>query len=242
MRDLSDRDLIRIWELGVDRSPADRALEILAAVEPESGRESLAGLAVGRRNWRLLQLRDRLFGRRLPGFAHCPRCREPLELDLDTATLHGGEAPDEGPYACGWEDVRLTVRPPDSLDLAAAARAPDAAAARRILFERCVLQAERGGAVLGAERLPADAVTVVAACLEAHDPLTDIELDLECPACGHGWSLGLDIAAFLWREIAARARRLMQEVDRLARAYGWSEAQILDLHPQRRRFYLELVG
>jgi hypothetical protein len=32
------------------------------------------------------------------------------------------------------------------------------------------------------------------------------------------------------------------EVHVLARAYGWHEADIINMHPHRRRFYLEKVS
>jgi len=46
---------------------------------------------------------------------------------------------------------------------------------------------------------------------------------------------------FFWAELAAEAKRLLREVDALARAYGWREADILALSSQRRHAYLELV-
>ena len=42
-------------------------------------------------------------------------------------------------------------------------------------------------------------------------------------------------------EVQARARRLLREVDVLARAYGWTEADVLALSEQRRTAYLEIV-
>jgi hypothetical protein len=38
------------------------------------------------------------------------------------------------------------------------------------------------------------------------------------------------------------ARSLLAEVHSLARAYGWTESEILALSPQRRSTYLEMVG
>jgi hypothetical protein len=52
----------------------------------------------------------------------------------------------------------------------------------------------------------------------------------------------LDPAEFLWAAAEAQARRLLLEVDALARAYGWREPDVLALPPARRRAYLELVG
>jgi hypothetical protein len=77
--------------------------------------------------------------------------------------------------------------------------------------------------------------------LEA-DPQAEIILRLTCPACGHQWELLFDIADFFWTEIAVQAQRLLREIDTLARAYGWTEREILSLPAQRRQSYLEMLA
>ena len=78
--------------------------------------------------------------------------------------------------------------------------------------------------------------------MEAADPLAIIQFTLTCPACGHDWHAQLDIAAYLWRELDAWARRTLHDVHVLASAYGWSEATILSLRPERRQLYRDLIG
>jgi len=73
------------------------------------------------------------------------------------------------------------------------------------------------------------------------DPLAEILLGFECPACLHNCSEALDLPTFLWAEIDALVRRLLLEVHTLASAYGWSEREILSLSDARRRLYLEMV-
>ena len=74
------------------------------------------------------------------------------------------------------------------------------------------------------------------------DPLADIQLDLTCPSCERRWRAVFDIVSFLWTEIEVWAWRTLSDVHTLARAYGWSERDILTLSPTRRQFYLEMVG
>ncbi len=78
------------------------------------------------------------------------------------------------------------------------------------------------------------------AMLEA-DPQAETMVHLTCPSCGHGWDLLFDIAEFFWREISVHAQRLLREIDTLARAYGWTEREILSLPAQRRQTYLEML-
>jgi hypothetical protein len=75
--------------------------------------------------------------------------------------------------------------------------------------------------------------------LEEADPCIDFAVDLECPACAHAWSAPFDVAGYLWEEIDTRARRLLDEVHVLARAYGWPEDEVLRLSDARRSAYLE---
>jgi len=55
------------------------------------------------------------------------------------------------------------------------------------------------------------------------------------------WQSYFDPAAFLLSEVDGYAARLTGEVHRLARAYGWSEASILEMSPVRRQRYLSLL-
>ncbi len=64
---------------------------------------------------------------------------------------------------------------------------------------------------------------------------------MECPTCDHAWDEIFDIVSFFWAELDAWAHRVLHDVHVLARAYAWSEAEILALPPLRRQYYLELV-
>jgi len=136
--------------------------------------------------------------------------------------------------------VVMRFRLPDSRDLAAAARAGSVQEARRTLGERCVLEAHGadGGPVA---ELPDGALDALAARMDEVSPGTEVSLAVACPACGAEWRAPLDVPSLVWTETAARARRLLREVDVLARAYHWSEAEILALPTGRRRAYLELA-
>ena len=74
------------------------------------------------------------------------------------------------------------------------------------------------------------------------DPRAEIIISLGCPNCEKHWELLFDIAHFFWNEIAAQAQRIVYEIDALARAYGWTEREILSLPAQRRRTYLEMLA
>jgi hypothetical protein len=78
--------------------------------------------------------------------------------------------------------------------------------------------------------------------MAAADPLAEIVLNFQCPACEATCHESLDLPTFLWAELEALARRLVMDVHALASAYGWSEREILALSDTRRRLYLEMVS
>ena len=229
MRRLDPHELLRLWESGVALHPIDRALAILA--DPQAAR-----LPLGTRDARLLALRAATLGDRLAATEQCPGCGEPVDLALSCRALVEGSPPAPPEWTVEHADLRISVRPLDSLDAAAAAGEPDVEAAAAALLERAVVAVEPAGAPL-----PDDAVEAVTASLAEHDPGAELLIDLTCPACSAAWRRVLDVAGFVWAELAARAERLLEDVHRLARAYGWSEAEILALDEARRAAYLAMV-
>ena len=77
--------------------------------------------------------------------------------------------------------------------------------------------------------------------LESADPLADMRLDVTCHACGHHTAAVLDPCTVLWTDVQRHARSLIEQVHTLARAYGWTESEVLALSVARRSAYLELA-
>lgn len=243
MRRLTAREVLDVWEAGRDQHPLDRALTLLAAAWPGTPRATLAALSVAERDARLLELRAALLGPRLPAFTPCPACGERLEMTFGADELGAGDAlPGPGPWEATVGGMELRFRLPDSRDLAAVAACGSVEEGRRLLAGRCVLEARRDGLPVPASALSDDEIAALGEAMGGAAPHAEVVLALTCPACGQAWSALLDVESFFWAELSARARRVLREVDALARAYGWSEAEILSLPPRRRRSYLELVG
>jgi hypothetical protein len=229
----SAAQIVQAYEEGRDRHPLDRALVLLSAAAPGTRWDELAALTVGRRDARLLQLRERLFGARLRFVAACPSCGEKVEAEADTRVLRGDDpvAPDARELRVG--STTLRYRLPDSRDLAAVLRLPDDEAAAELL-RRCVIQ--------GSGEPAKELLDLLDRAIAEADAQAEIAFALSCPECAHRWEELLDPLTFLWTEIEAEAHRLLREVHALASAYGWGEAEILGLSATRRRAYLEMVG
>ena len=238
--------LLQAWE---DASPLpmqERALRLAAAAHGDTNLDEVMHWTVRRRDAALFDVRLRHFGRFADGLVPCPHCEEPLEMRLDLLQLRcAAPADDEQPRQLQVGDMAITWRLPTAADLVMVAAEANERIARTRLLACCVSSAMRGGDALdlGAvlTRDPAVGEHVARAIAVEYDDVPT-SLAIACPACGQAADVPFSIEAFLWREVDTWARRTLQEVHTLARAYGWSERDILALSPARRRLYLELAA
>jgi hypothetical protein len=228
--------IVALWEAG--QGPArGRATRLLAA----AGEVEPARLTLGEAARRLLALRARLVGETLACLAACPACGEANEAAIATGALLAvpGDPDPIRAEAAGW---RATARQLTLADLDDAATCPDVETATALLRDRAILTLERPDGADPDAPAPDALVMAVEDGLDGADGLADPRISFICAACGAGWDITLDPAAFLAQELAVKARRNLAEIAALARSYGWSEADILAMPAARRRVYLELAG
>lgn len=235
MRTFAANDYLSLWEQGAPLHPLDRALLILSRAFPETDRDALMQLSLGQRDRLLLAVRQHNFGDCIDAHTSCAACSEQVEFSVSCSALLTDTVAAEAPARkLTLGGAAFELRCPNSVDLAEAARGTSLEAVEEVLLTRCVTHND------ATEITPARRAALAAA-LSALDPAAEIMLDLACPACGRDWQALLDIGCILWLEIAARARRLLQEVDVLARVYHWHEAEIFALSENRRALYLEMA-
>jgi hypothetical protein len=242
VRPFSTQELLRAWEGGSGQTLVERALLLLAHACPDESPDDLAALPIGRRDGRLLTLREWAFGQQVICVAPCPACDEPLEASFSIEDVRAEEGPPETEMSLEAEGYEVVFRLPDSADLAALPALGDGGADGHHLLDRCVLSARRAGKRRPVSRLPAKVLDAVVRRMAEADPQADMQTALSCPACDHSWQAPFDIVSFFWTEIETWACRVLHDVHVLASAYGWREADILALSPWRRQLYLEMVG
>jgi uncharacterized protein (UPF0212 family) len=241
MRPLSPEEILACWEASRPQHDLDRALTLLAAADPELSRDELAELPLGERDTRLLRLRTAVLGSDAAGYAACPGCGQAVEFSFDTAAVTPARTPASrasGAHTLTVAGHRIRYRLPNSRDLAVAAAATDAADGLQRVLARCIISTPDANA----RQLSPAVVEALSHAMSEADPQAEITLALDCPGCGQHWDALFDVAAFFWNELAAQARRLLREIDVIARAYGWSEREILGLSARRRQSYLETIG
>jgi hypothetical protein len=234
---ISARGLLDAWERAQYAAPVVRPLLLLEAATQEDA-AALAALPLGARDRLLLDLRRAALGSRMACETHCPECAEHVEFDVAASqlTCDAGSVAEQS-FEVEHEGWDISFRLPTTADLIGCAATTEGLA-RRIAL-RCIVEARWGTTRVTCDTLPDTVLEAVGERCAALDPQADIELELACPACGHRWRSPFDIAAFLWSELEAWATRMLDEIHVIASGYGWSEAEILNLSPSRRRYYLE---
>lgn len=220
-------------ELAIAGAGASRPVDLESAVlgsgavalpEAYGGPEALL---VGDRSRLVLAVLCAGFG--APGELHlnCGDCGALHEVPFDPAAVLGLVPP--GPVG-DWFEVEtdcgpIAMRLPTGADLVALHADGGA------LLLRCAPRAGDDRAVQ----------TAVEAAIAARDPAAEIVFRLECAECGDPVQALLDPLTLLRGEMN-RCGGIVAEVDVLARAYHWSEAELLALPAHRRRLYLEALS
>lgn len=238
MRRLDAEDILELGDSIETSGLASLALDVLDRALPETDH---GGLTIGQRDALLLAVRARMSGPRIELLAPCPQCAAQAEIAL-TAEDVGLSAPPlpqpPEPRAVRIGGHEVTLTPVTAGALAVAEQEADPARIRERLLSLTVLAVDGD---TGAE-VPDGIVPEIEAALADLDPLAEILLETSCPDCGHQWDETFDAATLVRGDIRNHATRLLSEVAALARAYHWSEHDILAMPASRRRFYLEAAG
>jgi hypothetical protein len=199
---------------------------LLAALAlPGTGRvgpEALGRLSRGDADRALAALYAALYGSRVVADARCTDCAARFELRFSLPDLAAGRRPDGSasgnPPAVAVANARLRL--PLWQDTA---DSPDALIAALTL----------------AGVPPPRAVAEAA--LEAADPALELDLAGECPDCGARQAVPFSMAGFLGAALRRDHGFLLREVHMIARAYGWSLAEILSLTRSARQGFVRLI-
>jgi len=230
--------LLVLWERGLARPIYERAGALLAADGEPPPR------TLGEQTARLLGLHSALFGPQADLLSHCPACRSVASFAADCDALIDGlqGSGAEASHRLDLDGIAIEFRLPGAADLAAAATEDTDERFARAVVDRCVLSCIRHGEHVPVSSLPDEVLDAVSQRMEALDPAAAISFAVVCPDCGARWNAPLDVGRLLWEKVQISAERLLLDVDALARAYGWTEPEILSLSPGRRAAYLQIVS
>ena len=243
MPHVSAAQAIELWERAADRTLGERAALLAQFAFPDLPRALVERTSVGRRDRAILALREETLGSQLECFVECRRCAARLEFNfdahelLDSEPARDAESVDYELETDGW---RIRYRLPTGADVADVAARTNGDAARHALLACCTLSVRTpDGTAAAFERLPDAARDELETALEARDPLAGASFSTVCAACGQASDFRFDVVPYFCTELFATAKRLLSDVDILARTYHWREADVLAMSAVRRRCYVE---
>jgi hypothetical protein len=193
--------------------------------------EIIGKLLAGDRDYLILQLRRMTLGDQFAAVFSCPACKHAMDVEFLAQDILIEPRPQNAvTYTCRSGQRHINYRLPNGMDQEAVAHLSSDEAVEALLA-RCVdtplNDEERAAVIAEMDRLA---------------PQIDLELDLNCPECGHSFTTPFDCTSFFFSELRAQSRHLMREVHYLALHYHWSESEILNLQRDRRRGYLALLN
>lgn len=235
MQRLTPTLLLDLADAGHGATPTERSVMLWAALEPDLTEEQRWAAPVGCVVQAMLDLRATMANNAeaIELVDRCPGCDEEVEFAVPVASLRLATPPRDNPsFDIELDGHPFSLRRLSAADLRAVERGE--ASTRAELVARCVTAGDT-------RTLDTAALDRIDAILAERDPQADINFAMTCQECEHGWQGTFDAGLVVWSELSAAARRLLFEVDALARAYHWSEPQILALSARRRRTYLEIL-
>ena len=240
MRRLSNAELLKVWETGLEQPVLDATLSLLATACTVNNTE-ISKLSIGDRDVRLLQLREWIFGHRLKNLANCPACGELIEWECDLKEFYLQPISSElssRQYLLEKENINIHFRLPNSNDLMTAISRQ---LSNKAILSNCILEVYEENQKGSIDSFNEELWNALDNKMSELDPQADIKINISCPVCLNQWQTSFDIVTYLWKEINNWAQRMLQEVYLLARAFGWSEKDILDMNDHRRQSYLEML-
>jgi len=218
------------------RAPAasiDALLE--SCLADEEGHAPLPGVVS---SWSVARRLDWLVAIRMAGGAAtehvvmtCAVCRAQFELEIDLARCR--LAQDDGP-------VEFSV----AHGVSRRARLPTGTDHSRWQSERTPLVLAAAGLLVDSrpDVLDDEATQALDAALAQRDPLRELSVETACPECGASARQLVNLEEQLLGAFASTQRRLLGEIETLARVFHWREADIADMPAWRRAFYLDRVS
>jgi len=232
--------LLTLWECAFGQ-PASTRDDALLRVSFEG----VGPWTLGERNAKLVELHARLFGREAELLSHCPACGTVAQFSGDCEALATQMWPrldNAPPHRLEAQGHVIEFRLPDGADIAIASGEEGDEDFPQLLLDRCVFACTREGNKVPVRQLPASVLDALSQHMETLDPGASVSFALDCPQCATRWQAPLDIGEMVWQKVRAAAERVLLDIDVLARAYGWTEREVLRLSPLRRAAYLQMVA
>ena len=247
IRHINGHDEQSVLEIPQDLPHHQRVLFLLERIvrfqgvqDIETG-EVLRKICIGDRVALLLHARSMILGDRIPCTITCTKCEKKMSADLNVSNLLQVKYPaqrDTYEVEIGGHDMKIKPLNAFSQDEVLDESASSPNSLEQKLAKSCIAYSKPELPTV----LPTAILNGLGSKLEEIDPLSDIVLDISCPACGYLVQALFPAEEFIFKEFAMHYNQLEREVHWIAFNYCWSENDILDLPVTRRKKYIELIN
>jgi len=194
-------------------------------------------LSIGDRQF-LMRLASRHLGLSSPWHSvGCRHCESLFDIEVDEARLPVRQAEKGFPLAKAMTSLgMLTLKAPTGEDVDGEGDSQTALGIQ-LIFD---------GPPDIPERLTPEDITRIETCVRKLSPEITRKIHTLCPECGQENIVELDPYACIPKLVepstgTSTGKSILSEVDRIARAYHWSEKEILELPKPRRQAYLDMI-
>ncbi|ULQ53228.1 hypothetical protein [Flavihumibacter fluvii] len=222
-------------ELQVDQADTTAAVELIQSMLDQQGAaENIRASAIvtADRDRVMAAVYRQLYGPRIESSVTCRHCHEKFDLDFSLDALLEQYKPeetavrDDGIYETA-EGVCFRLPTGDDELLAMSAKGMDPVQA---LLNQCLVGVN-----------VANQPSAIEEKMAALAPVLNLEMQAVCPECHQQQAVRFDMQTFLLMRIKKERPRLLYEVHRIAMAYHWPHADILQLPRMLRRQYVSLI-
>jgi hypothetical protein len=215
--------LLDLMAQGESLSLLERAVLLYNTACPDTDPAVAWDVPVGDRDRAIWQAWRQDQGAILEAISACPKCGEAVEFALPDDFTPPAAKRTQAMLNVDGRD--FTLRFPTSRDLYAAQQGAF----------------KPGDLIVDDDGTPELTEEAIEAALEAGDPGLDMVITHTCPACAAVWGQSFDVIRFVWQDCVQRAEKLLRDIDVIARAYTWSETEILTLSEDRRGRYVAMT-
>lgn len=222
------------WSASAGAAAHDRLAALLRASGVAA--ETLDGETLGARNQRLIALHDEWIGGAIEAQVACSQCRLANSFLVPKAAMRAlSPADPDALVRLSYQGGEIAYRVPRMADIMAVGAAADM---RLAMLDRCAATGDQGPAAA----LDAAMLDAIEAGFDRADPLANIVVESLCSGCGAAIAASVNLAAFVVIDLDRLYATLLRDVDMLASAYGWGEAEILALPADRRARYVAMIA
>lgn len=233
---MQPKQILDIWDTCISKDQLFKGATLATLAFPQSEFSTIMEWSIDKRDTVLFHIRRALFGNQFTNIAHCPQCSQKLEWEFSYQQLQIPsilDIKDNVEIPLNITGTKMLVRLPTSIDVKLNNE--------NEILNNCILNHSDLKDKINANKLP-DFNTKINDAFAANCHASNISYQLQCVDCSHNWQGIFDILSYLWKEIDQWAKGFLQQISLLAKNYGWSELEIINMSQNRRNHYLQLIN